>query len=172
MHGSPSITPQPNARFFLNKSLTLIKGKQNREAEQAAVLAGNAVAVFIFLGPISGSHPEAANQRGVCWNNSLFMSSGLAQALHLSSCQQDNKVCSSFGQKETNLMGEVESVKPNQTLKQHEQDPLGFVSSNTHRRSASPSLTPLRDQQKSAWSQQSESWLCPDRRCQTASMPS
>jgi len=36
--------------FFLNKSLTLIKDKQNREAEQAAVLAENAVVVFGFFG--------------------------------------------------------------------------------------------------------------------------
>lgn len=101
----------------------MIKGKQIREAEQAAVLAGNAVMVFFFLGAISGSQPEAANQHGVCWNNNLSMSSGLARALHLSSCQRDNELCSSFGQKETNLMGEAEREKPNQTLKQPEQGP-------------------------------------------------
>lgn len=69
--------------FFLNKSLTLIKDKQNRDTEQAAVLAGNAVVVFIFGGMISGSHLETANQHGACWSNSLSVSSGLAQALHL-----------------------------------------------------------------------------------------
>lgn len=72
-------------------------------------------------------------------------------------------------------MGEVESVKPNETLKQHEQDPLGFVSSNAPHRSASPSLMLLHDQQKSTWSQQLESWHqkgVRQHQCPIASLPS